>query len=349
MHAANNITLVRLAMVALIMISQLCFILWGEGAEPLEPATGLTLWKHAFIPLFGLSGYCVMASWDKNPDALRYSIARAIRMMPAIWAALLLAIVMGIFLTQGTLKEYLQPAALLGFLVRGGVFMEGKVTLPNVFGEPAPNNLVFMPLWTLKYLVLCYGAVLVMGLLGLTRKHWPYLAGLAVIVVLILAEMLKPDLYNPDSIIAHALRFCSSFFIGMVIWRYRHAELFNPFIVGGAAILLAMALAFGGLSQEFYVVLEVYLVLWIALRLPAVTALAGLPDLTLGLCLYGWPVTQALRVELPDWGFGALVLPVFILSLMLALLSYVLIEKPAQAFQPVITNRLKQRLGYGRK
>lgn len=337
----NNAAPFRLFCMLMVLVSQLCFILWGEGAEPLEPATGLTLWKHAFIPLFGLSGFFILSSWERRADAVSFSVARVLRIFPGLWCAILVMLFAGAFLSSLPLSVYAAPGAIAEFILRAGLLMDGKAVLPGVFGYPAPNALVLMPLWTLKYLFLCYGAVLMLGLMKATGRTWPYLLGGAALIGLVFFEMFWPEGINPDSPLAHAIRFCGSFFLGMLAWRYRKAALFNPYLIGASAFLLLIALIWGGLSPVFYCILEVYLALALVFALPSAKIMQKLPDLTLGLCLYGWPVTQALRVVFPQAGFTTLLGPMLVITCALALVSALCVERPAVRYVPRLTAQLK--------
>jgi peptidoglycan/LPS O-acetylase OafA/YrhL len=339
----NNAALVRMACMLLALVSQICFIVGGEGGEPLEAATGLTLWKHCFNVLFGLSGFFVLASWDKKPEALRFATARFLRIMPALAVAALITVIGGALLTTLPLGQYLSPGPLLTYLFKAVVLLDGKVTLPGVFGPPSDINLVLVPLWMLKYLVVCYAAVLAMGCLRLTRATWPYLLGLGLFALISLAQGFQPDMIPPDSVPAHGLRFCSCFFIGMSCWRFRHLLPLQIGIFAAACALLALALMFGGLSRALFYVIEIYVALWLSFRLPVLDHPIHKPnqDFTLGMCLYGWFISQSLRVIWPMVDVVPLMIATLSLAPAAAVLSWLFIEQPARSALPAVLARIR--------
>jgi peptidoglycan/LPS O-acetylase OafA/YrhL len=64
---------------------------------------------------------------------------------------------------------------------------------------------------------------------------------------------------------------------------------------------------------------------------PALTRRAVEPpaDLSYGVYLYGWPVQQALHALFPALGAVALLWPSLLATLVVAMLSWFLVEKPA--------------------
>ena len=73
-----------------------------------------------------------------------------------------------------------------------------------------------------------------------------------------------------------------------------------------------------------------YGILWLAFA-PALTRFAWEPraDLSYGTYLYGWPIQQSLHALWPGVAAGALLVPSLAITLLVAAVSWYLIEKPA--------------------
>ncbi|WP_158883759.1 acyltransferase [Rhodanobacter sp. L36] len=125
----NNFDALRLLGALLVLISHQ-FALSGRW-EPRFVA------DHSFgnlgvLIFFSISGYLVTSSWIKDPDVLRFSARRALRMVPALCVSIPLT-----------------------FAVIGAL---------GLTGFPAnPRHLTNGSLWTIKYEVCCYVLLLIAG------------------------------------------------------------------------------------------------------------------------------------------------------------------------------------------
>nr|WP_230534552.1 acyltransferase [Microvirga roseola] len=327
----NNFTLIRLLLALAVVVSHAFSVTTGIVAdEPLAVPTGFTLGEHAVNGFFAISGFLVTMSFDKR-GWLDYTIARTLRIAPGlIVAVLVVALLLGGAMTRLPFAEYLENAGLSRFIVATLTTFKTNIALPGVFADN-PFKFPMGTVWTLKYEVLCYAGVLLLGLAGLLRSR----IGALVLVAGLMIAMASLDLLRPDAPkgLETAIRLPLIFAVGgaLYVWRGR-ARLSG---------VLVLALAFATwLSADtfFYKTLlfvgSAYGVLWLALT-PLLTRFAYEPraDLSYGTYLYGWPIQQSLHALWPSAAAITLLAPALAITLAMAALSWYLVEKPALALK----------------
>jgi peptidoglycan/LPS O-acetylase OafA/YrhL len=174
--------------------------------------------------------------------------------------------------------------------------------------------------------MLAYGALLVLGVLRLTRYRW-LLVGLAAacwsVVLLSAVDVLEPGNYRLGGI-----RFGLMFLTGACLYAFRYSVPASGWMAGIAAAAVPLA----GYLPDYRLVAApalAYLVFWIGSRLrhPRWTRTT---DLSFGLFLFGFPVQQTLLVlgwtSLQPLAFFAVS---FLATAPFALLSWFAVERPA--------------------
>ncbi|MFL5114190.1 MAG: acyltransferase family protein [Microvirga sp.] len=323
----NNFTALRLALALAVIVSHAFSITTGSlENEPLMRSTGFTLGEHAVNGFFAVSGFLVTMSFDRR-GWRDYVVARALRIVPALVAATLVtALLLGPALTRLPLAQYLADPALWRFIALTPTTFKSATALPGLFSDnvfPYPMGTV----WTLKYEMLCYIGVFAAGLAGLMRQR---IVALGLIAALFLA-IIALDLLHPDAGKATqtSLRLPFLFAAGGVLYLWSD-RLPVSWIIA-ASLLAATWLAAGTpLYKALLFAFESYGVIWLALA-PGLShpALEPHADLSYGTYLYGWPVQQTLVQLFPGAAALSLLPPAVAISLIVAALSWYLVEKPA--------------------
>ncbi|WP_108049612.1 acyltransferase [Bosea sp. 124] len=327
----NNFGLLRLVLALAVVVSHAFSVATGRVEdEPWAQSTGFTLGEHGVNGFFAISGFLVTMSYDRR-GWRDYVLARTLRIGPGLVAAtLVVALLLGPAMTRLDLSAYLAHPQLWRFITGTLTTFKSATFLPGVF-EDNPLRSPMGTVWTLKYETLCYLGVLVAGLVGLLG--WPKLAlgiGGVLLAATVLREIVTPD--GPKGV-ETALRLPLIFLTGGLIYLFRARV---PVSLPGLAVaLVALAL----LSPTPLYKAGLYLVTaWGALVLalaPALTRWRTDPpaDLSYGVYLYGWPVQQASHALFPTIGAFALFWPALVVTLVLAMLSWLLVEKPALALK----------------
>ena len=323
----NNFGLLRLVLALAVVLSHAFSVATGRiEDEPWARTTGFTLGEHAVNGFFAISGFLVTMSYDRR-GWYDYVLARTLRIAPGLVAAtLLVSLGLGAAMTRLDLDAYLSDPQLRRFIIGTLTSFKSTAALPGVF-EDNPLPFPMGTVWTLKYETLCYLGVLIGGLLGLRGRPGLVLAlGGALLAATVLREIVAPG--GPLRI-ETALRLPLIFLLGGLFYLFRERV---PLSLPGLAVALVglVLLSPTPLYKPALYLVTGWGVLVLALA-PALTRWRTEPpaDLSYGVYLYGWPVQQAGQALFPEWGGFALFWPGLAVTVGVAYLSWVLIEKPA--------------------
>jgi peptidoglycan/LPS O-acetylase OafA/YrhL len=323
----NHFGLLRLLLALAVVVSHALSVTTGRVEdEPLAQSTGFTLGEHAVNGFFAISGFLVTMSFLQR-GWRDYVLARALRIGPGLIAAtLVVSLLLGGALTALDLPAYLGDARLWRFISGTLTSFKSAAALPGVFADnplPFPMGTV----WTLKYETLCYLGVLAAGLAGLLLHRRLVLAIWAALVLAVIArEILAPAGAKG---LETALRLPLIFLTGGLIYLWRDRV---PLSLAGLALaLLATALLSATpLYKAALYLVTAWSVLVLALAPPLTRWRSEPPaDLSYGVYLYGWPLQQAAVALFPAAGAFVLFWPALAATLIVAALSWYLVEKPA--------------------
>lgn len=323
---------------ALVVLWSHCFTLL-DGNELREPLHALSdgqsnLGVVAVAFFFAISGYLITRSFDRNPDVWSYARARFLRIMPAFLVVLVLQEwVLGPLLTALPVHEYFQERGSIRQLALAGTFLKEVGDLPGVF-QTHPRSLVNGSLWTLRYEVICYGLVLLLGVTRLLERRTTlllYLGAVGWMAYFEHARGLTEDLGDQSPGPDRLLDFAAIFLAGSLIYLWR-LPLRAPYAVV-CALLLVISPWFGELRTAQRTVLP-YLVLYLAIGFPfRVAGPQSFGDLSYGVYLYAWPITQCMIALTGTSNWLWLGTLTTLVTLLLAWLSFHLVEKRALALK----------------
>ena len=309
----NNFDVLRFGLAASVIWSH-CYALAGR---PMDPVFALThqidAGSLAVQAFFVLSGFLITQSWIGDPDLRDYTVKRALRLVPALLAALVFgALVVGPLMTTGPVLGYLTASSTWAHF--DGVALHRHLASPFLFGDnPVPHQLN-ASLWSLRYEMLCYGLVALIGLWSGAR--WTVVTPLVLATALV-AQVVLGRFGAPPAGVATTLD-----------------ELVGCFFAGAAAALVAAGLV-GGLRVVFPLA-GTYLLLfagcWRGLPLQG---FGRYGDFSYGLYVFAYPIQQAI-VQHAGTGISIPVFFVlaFVATLVLAILSWHFIEAPSLARKP---------------
>ena len=315
------------------------------GLQEPTPVAGLTMGKLAVAVFFAISGYLVCQSWQTDPHVGRFAARRALRIFPGLLVMLLLTVlVLGPALTEVRLSEYFGAGATRKSLLYGALGL-GSFPLPGLFEHnPMPGG-VNGSLWTIKYELLMYCLLALLGrLTGRVTPGWilAALSGAACWIVLWLAGV--PSLSVPGmwrlglEVYVDRIAYLSVYFfagVGLYMMRQKVPLSWSAVAVGVVSLLLVDNANFAMLVSWLVVP---YSAICFAVRAPALfTRLKG-HDYSYGVYIYAFPVQQACaNIGMQHgYGWGGVTLTSLAATLALAAVSWYFVEEPAL--------RLKNRL-----
>ncbi|GJD34421.1 acyltransferase family protein [Methylobacterium aerolatum] len=321
----NAFAVLRLALAVAVVVSHAGSV--GTGSvvdEPLAAWTGFTLGEHAVNGFFAVSGFLVTMSFDRRGPR-DYALARVLRIVPGLVAATLaVALVLGPAMSRLPPTEYLRDPGLWRFVEGTLTAFKSNAALPGVFLDN-PYRSPLGTVWTLKYEVLCYLGVLVVGLAGFLRRRWalPALA-VALAIALVAAEArLAPLPKHWETNLRLPLIFCT----GAALYAARDRVPLSVLPVM-AALLAGYCLQGGVLYRAVLFTGEAYGAIWLALGPLARLAPEPKADLSYGIYLYGWPIQQSLYALAPGLPPVALLAASLVLVVPVAALSWYAVEQP---------------------
>ena len=344
---SGGFDVLRLVLAFLVLISH-SWVLGGFGSEPGSPFGPeiLTLGGFAVGAFFALSGMLVGRSALRRTPA-RFARARAARVLPAYWAALVLsALVAG---TLGWLHEQhrwggyigLQAGGPLLYIVRNALLpidffhaSNGVFATSTPYGIATGGSWLNGSLWTLPYEVRCY---IVIALLAVAARKfgtrrtigagWLVTAAIAVGYHWHEAPVaFSVGVVADSKLITLLLIFLTGTMAG--IWADR-IRLFGVVPAAG----LAVALVAGRRSLFFAdniagAATAVLVAPTAALLAPFARFLRGV-DISYGVYLYAWPIQQLVAMYDITTGPWMFVLVSGAITTGVAVASWFVIEQPA--------------------
>jgi peptidoglycan/LPS O-acetylase OafA/YrhL len=280
---------------------------------------------------FALSGFLITAAWLRRPSLPRFALARARRLLPALWVCLVLTafVIVPIACRVADRPPPTAGQSLHYVLSNAGVWVRewGIADTTRPLHDPGWNG----SLWSLFWECLCYAAVALLGLAGLLRRR--VVVGLAVtfwsMATVAALVGIPPDVGAIE--IWMPYRGGLMFFLGAAAWCCRDAIPLD----GRLALLALASLPMSLFVTDTYRVVAApglaYLCLWTGLVLARWPRTRIRNDLSYGIYIYGFPIQQALILT-GVWGVSSSWWRLTSLSLAmvvpLAAASWLLIERP---------------------
>lgn len=305
--------------------------------DPIARALPLTASQMIGVMMFFVaSGLLIVLSYERRPELVRFLVARALRLWPALIVCVFAwAFVLGPMLSILPVREYFATGVPFVYFTHNiSLYYDDIVGfLPGVFAHNTDPPAVNISLWTLPIEARAYLIVAAIGATGLLRRRW---LTSALIAAAIGWFVLRPW-YTHTAAVGFA--YFGRVLLGMFgvgalacIWR-RHVRAST----GVMLLLFAMAIATrtrNDATPLLWLTIA-YFVFWLA-YVPKLPRMPRDWDLSYGTYLWGFPVQQcigSLGVRDPYVLF-ALAVPAV---LPIAAASWVLIERPMM--------QLKSRLG----
>src|SRR5207248_914609 len=173
-HRRNNFDALRL--IAALSVAFSHSFLIAEGSEAREPFAWLTgnqciLGLVGVFVFFIISGYLVTESYCRTPAPGRFALKRGLRIYPALADnAIVCALVLGPIATSLPLSAYFADRGVGRFVAAVLMLDPGPLQLPGVlFADNSVGLLINGSLWTLRYEVMMYAMVLLLGIVRLLR------------------------------------------------------------------------------------------------------------------------------------------------------------------------------------
>ena len=346
----NNFTLLRLLAASAVVISHAVFLHSGHKAdEILSSITYFNLGDHAVNVFFVLSGLTVTGSLVKSPSTTEFMVARGLRIFPALGACALLLVLVGTIVTTCTPTQFLSDTRVWRYGVSTLLLNSAATGLPGVFaGNPHPS-VMNASIWTLKYEAACYVLLAFVAWFGfVTKRRFTWLFGLSWTIA---GGILFVRSGHDTTPLDQAARFWLCFSLGVGFYVFRNQIVLSAFGVAAVSVLFWFTIG-SPLERIVSLFATGYAIVWLG-KLPTghLRSLTNRIDLSYGIYIFGWPITQTLMLVQPSISVWSLILLSLVLAMAVALPSWLLIERPSMRARKIISisieariDRLRQRL-----
>lgn len=340
----NNFNLIRFCAALAVLISHAFAVAGGSGsAEPMRHTLGLT-WAYMAVDVFFLtSGFLVTASLLTRRSAVSFAWARALRIFPALWVMLALTVFgLGLALTNSSAHGYLTARETWRYLVKNAILLRGMVPdLPGVFGSNPIRSVVNGSLWTLGPEVEMYLILFALGILAtISRRLGVIRWSVVAIAVCAAAPYFMNGNFDNSSDEYSRLTFL--FFLGASCYLLKDRI---PFKRSAFFALLAVVLLSAPDRRVFFFAFSIalpYLVFYLAYGFGGrIRAFNRCGDYSYGIYIYAFPVEQTTAHLVPGIPVASLMGISAIVTLVLAILSWHLLEKRALLLKDVAAEKTR--------
>ncbi len=326
----NNFNLLRFGAATTVFISH-CPPIAGLGTISITTLLAYVAVNSFFI----ISGFLVSKSLFTRCNLVSFLTARALRIYPAlILAVLYTVLVVGMAFSDFPASAYFQHDLTQDYLLKNTLqlFWPIPATLPGLTNWGNVNS----PLWTLPFELHMYLLLTLVGFFGFAYKSVSkWLWGLYIVCIILATILYLIDYaYNFMGYgLGHDryyLRFLSMFGIGVMLFLLRNKVVLTTTYFVIAILAIALASPFRGLFVLLAYSLLGYVLLYLA-YIPGgfLRRFNHLGDYSYGIYIFGYPTQKAVMHLLPEMNVIQLFLISFSVTLMIAVISWHLVERPA--------------------
>jgi peptidoglycan/LPS O-acetylase OafA/YrhL len=327
----NNFDLLRFLAASAVIISHSVPLFGLKIPEPLAITTGHmeSLGGLAVSVFFVISGYLISQSYANTQNYKHYLLKRVLRIFPALIVCVVIMLVTGgMFLTSASMAEFFHSKSAWCFL-GNALLYTGCNTMPGVFTENPVAGVVNGSLWTLSVEFALYLITPLIFAFSKERVHSVFF----VIVAFAVFAHVQPELslWGGAMPLYYAIKQAIFFLIGVVLYLYREQIVYSAkgFVIAMLCVILTLK------TPYFKVVIILalpYIVMYLS-RIPNkfTNNFGRFGDFSYGLYIYGYFIQQILIAQVISGAFHLnfyeyLALS-YVLSLIIAVVSYHLIEK----------------------
>lgn len=328
---SNGLNSIRLLM-AVGVIFWHSFPLSGSDIE-WEPARQLM--ANVFVDgFFAISGFLIVRSWLRRPDAKDYLVARIVRIVPAYYVCLLVTgfvfVPVYILLTQSSSVSWLAESS--EYVLKNLGLWQFQSTIGDTLSEvPYPGSWNGS-LWTLGWEFVCYLGVLALGIARLlTKRVCVGLFGVFVAGSCVVAFTDADNFW-----LSTACRFGLMFMSGSLFYFFQDRIPATRFHLG-----LAGAVLIASMFLPDYRIIGSFALAYVCLTGGALLKHQSFHlknDVSYGMYIYAFPVQQLLAtMGLHAAPVAAFATVSMVMTLCLAAGSCFLVEQPANSLRKRLT------------
>jgi peptidoglycan/LPS O-acetylase OafA/YrhL len=329
----NHFNLTRLVLSLLVIVSHSHEIKFGgRHGEPLAMLVGRhSLGEIAVNGFFMVSGLLITSSWFKSVSPMDYIRKRLLRILPAFVVCYGLSVLLfGPMAARVTGAAYWSEMS--GLEAAWGLLTLNQPQTPPVFiGTAFPG--VNVSLWSIRYEFVCYTMVAALGMVGALNRRFSVVLFALFLVAFLAGVAAKDGLLDARlAVLSKAFVRLPMFFLAgsLLHWSPNLLRAFQRPLAWASCLGITLAcLALPVWGELVTATVGTCGLLGFASSLRAgPRRWYDTTDVSYGLYLYAWPISQFLYLAAPDQSAWVNSLATILLALAAGWGSWVIVEKP---------------------
>lgn len=321
----NNLDLIRLIAAVLVIIGHSYALAPNYGKRDILSSLVEVMYSGsiAVAIFFFVSGMLVTNSLLLKKSAIEFIISRFFRIYPALIVVTLLSVlILGPMVTEYSFKNYF-TSNVTTLYVMDYLRMDIGYYLPGVFTNNHFKNSVNGSLWTIPFEIKFYLFLLGFFLIGLFKNK----TIATVFGVFIVFSPFYMTLFSSSNSEVYYLPVMFAF--GSLLALHKNIIVINRDLFFGFLLLTYLFNSYSVTSYSFMLHLTIAVGVVYISSLKYIKILKIKYDISYGVYLYAWPVQQTLNFIYPEKNYLFNCISAIIITIPLALLSWILIEKNA--------------------
>ncbi|WP_078083240.1 acyltransferase family protein [Microbulbifer mangrovi] len=349
----NNLNLIRFCAATMVLVAHSFTIVTGDAfLEPFSSSIHKSIGSIAVDIFFFISGMLITSSLIHSPDYTRYAISRVLRIFPALFVAnIITVLLLGPILTNRSFFEYLEEGSWLTYIIKNtSLFLGIQYQLSDLFDFAPYSSVVNGSLWTLPYELKMYCSIaLLFAICSYMefRERERTLVYLVAIISVASFFYLLADIFLPDTAVPYwkGGRLVFMFFVGALVFLCRDKIVLSSRTFSISIVALLLSLSVSELFLSVYLIVIPYIILVIAyVPKGKLIYFNKLGDFSYGLYIFAFPVQQTLIFLWPGISIAEMVMGSFFFTLIMAILSWHLVEKPCLSKRNLFYGLIKKRV-----
>lgn len=348
----NNFNLIRIIAALAVLVTHSFALAIGSGnAEPFQESLGMTMGAIAVDVFFITSGFLVTSSLLNRQSTIEFVWARVLRIFPALLVMLLLTVfVLGVFFTSLPISVYLSLPMTYLYLAKGATLLMGVgYNLPGVFDSNPYKSTVNGSLWTMPHEVRMYA---ILAIVWVVLRITPKLRLTAFQIIVVTFAFSAGVYLFANHFYFHYEgefpRLFFMFFVGAAFYVLREYIVLSRWLFWIFVIGLSVAISDKFVFFVVYVLAIGYILFYLA-YVPSgvIRRYNQLGDYSYGVYIYAFPVQQAVAALIPGVSVPHMLLLSATITLLLAILSWHLLEKRCLGLKAHYVGYTKKLLAFG--
>lgn len=336
----NNFNLIRFVAAFAVLVTHSFTLVTGDvKQEPLSMMLGMSIGSMAVDVFFVTSGFLVTASLINRKSVIDFVWARFLRIFPALWVMLVITICWAGYLSTLPIIEFLSEQKVYIYIVKCSTLLLGVAhTLPGVFTTNPYPNAINGSLWTMPNELRMYASLaLAWVIFRFLKQDKIKLLKRFVILATIISMLILVVVSFPQSAFK-TKRFIELFFMFFYGASYyvlrEYIQLKSRWF---SIALFSMLIATYFEAKYFIPVYKLLMpyALFYLVYMPKgiIRKFNKLGDYSYGIYIYAFPVQQSTVLLMPNISVLGMTCISGVITLLFAVTSWHLIEKPALALK----------------